>query len=457
MNSPLPSAKSRTVASLLAICIVGGAFALLLSSRSVLECVKNPSNVLAAAPEKTRTYREGSRLYLDNGTVKVGLESRWGGAIVEVVWHGMNFVNDFDAGREIQVAVYDGDPYPPCGDCKGAEGWNPVQGGDQHKNGSSLTEQALRADSIYTKTRPHHWIPENKGGSKDSPVPSDVFIEQWVSFLPDNATGVKVHYKITHFGKDRHTNAFQEFPAVYVNTGFDRFVYYGGEAPWTNAPVSFMTMPERPKTSPPIYDPEDWGGFVNDENVGLVVFVPGQYPYVSGFRTLPEARKKFATNYFFPRVPFSFGPDTVLEADAYLFPGDYRQARQATYSLHRSLPQRDIFPPYGSTDSPKRDSNASGPLSVSGWAFDDTQVSDVDVLVDEHLAGRANYGLSRPDISKVWPHAPAEIGFSYTLDTSKYPNGKHLVGVNAKDPAGNVAIFPRIPILIDNPKSIAKP
>ena len=457
MNPPMLSAKFRIASSLLATSLVGGAVALILPSGSSLQRGQGNSHVLAAAPEKTRTYREGSRLYLDNGTVKVGLETAWGGAITEVVWHGMNFVNDYDTGREIQVALYDGNPDPRCGDCEGANGWNPVQGGDQHKNGSPVVQQTLGKDSIYTKTRPHHWIPENKGGSKDGPVPGDVFVEQWVSFLPDASTGIKVHYKITHFGKDQHTNAFQEFPAVYVNSGFDRFVYYGGEVPWTNAPVSSYAMPLQPKTSPPLYDPEDWGGFVNDDNIGLLVFVPGEYAYVSGFRTLPEARKKFATNYFFPRVPFSFGPNSVLEGDAYVFVGDYRQSRQAIYSLHRSLPRRDIFPPYGSTDSPKRDSKTSGPLPVAGWAFDDTQVSEVEVLVDEHFVGPANYGVSRPDISKVWSHAPSAIGFSYTLDTSKYPDGKHFVGVNAKDPAGNVAIFPRIPIIIDNTKSTAKP
>jgi hypothetical protein len=453
VKSALLSAKFRIGASLLTTCIASLAFTLLSPSRSFLYRLKNPSNVLAPSPEKTRTYREGSRVYLDNGTVKVGLETAWGGAIAEIVWHGMNFVNDYDAGREIQVALYDGDPYPGCDNCTGADGWDPVQGGDVHKHGSPLLAENAGQDSIYTKTQPHHWKPDNKQGGPDKPIPSDVFIEQWVSFLPDTSTGIKVHYKITHFGKDLHTNAFQEFPAVYVNSGFDRFVYYGGEVPWTNAPVSFYTMPVQPKTSPPLYAPEDWGGFVNDDNIGLLVFVPGQYPYVGGFRTLPEARKKFATNYFFPRVPFSFGPNSVLEGDAYVFVGDYRQSRHAIYSLHRSLPQRDIFPAYGFTDSPKRDSKASGPLPVSGWAFEDTQVLEVEILVDEHFVGRANYGVSRPDISKVWSHAPSAIGFSYTLDTSKYSNGKHLVGVNAKDPADNVAIFPRIPIVIDNPKS----
>src|SRR5713226_2093204 len=178
MNSPLLSAKSRTLVPLLAICIVGGAFALLLPPRSVLDPVKNPSNVLAAAPEKTRTYREGSRLYLDNGTIKVGVETNWGGAITEVVWHGINFVNAFDNGREIQLAVYDANPDSRCGDCEGASGWDPVQGGDHHKNGSPVVEHTLGKDSVYTKTSPYHWVPENKGGSKEKPITGDVTIEQ---------------------------------------------------------------------------------------------------------------------------------------------------------------------------------------------------------------------------------------------------------------------------------------
>src|SRR6266446_3122801 len=136
MKSPLFSARFRIAASLLATCFAGGAIAFMLPSRSFLQRGQGNSHVLAAAPEKTRTYREGSRIYLDNGTIKVGLETKWGGAITEVVWHGMNFVNDYDPGREIQVALYDGDPYPPCGDCAGANGWDPVQGGDHHKHGS---------------------------------------------------------------------------------------------------------------------------------------------------------------------------------------------------------------------------------------------------------------------------------------------------------------------------------
>jgi len=223
-----------------------------------------------------RTYQKGTRVYLDNGTIKVGLETAWGGTIVEVVWQGKNVVNDFDTGREVQVAFYDGDPYPVCGECAGASGWDPVQGGDGHKRGSPILAQTLGSDSIYIRTQPLQWISDNKGGP-NAPVPGDLFVEQWVTLLPDYPTGIKIHYKVTHSGADRHTNSYQEFPAVYVNSEFIHFAYYGGTDPWTNGPVTSVVLPPRP-ASPTFYTSEQWGALVNSQNVGLTVFVPGQYP-----------------------------------------------------------------------------------------------------------------------------------------------------------------------------------
>jgi len=403
------------------------------------------------APVAARTYEAGSRLYLDTGTVKVGLETSWGGAIVEVVWHGMNFVNAYDTGREIQVALYDGDAYPrSCGDCMDAMGWDPVEGGDRHKRGSPVLEQKLGGDFLYTKTRPLHWHPDNKGGGKDRPVPSDAEIEQWVSAMPGYPSAAKVHYKISYLGKDQHANHDQEFPAVYVNWDFGKFVHYDGTAPWTNDEVSFFTMPDRPKNSPPLYTSEHWGAFVNGQGAGLTVFAPDQYPYASGWNRPPDAAKNSGTHYFLFSAPFSFGPGSAWEGDVYLFAGDYKDARQAIYSLRKSLAPRDNLPPFGVVDEPKPHSKASGTLEVRGWALDNREVSKVKVYLDDRLVGEATYGTPRPDITHVFPHAPAGTGFRYLLDTTQYSAGAHFLGVNAEDRAENVAVFRRIPIEIEN-------
>jgi hypothetical protein len=199
-----------------------------------------------------------------------------------------------------------------------------------------------------------------------------------------------------------------------------------------------------------MYVPERWGGFVNDDNVGLVVFAPGQFPNVGGFSSPPTALQNSGTHYFAPHMLFSFGPNSVLEDDAYVFAGDYQQARKAIYSLHRSLPPHESSPPYGVVDEPKWNAKAAGPLTVTGWAISGSQVTGVDISVDGRLAGPANYGVPRPDVAKIWSHVPSSCGFRYILDTTRYTNGPHVLGISVKDTVGHVVVFSRTHITVDN-------
>jgi hypothetical protein len=73
------------------------------------------------------TYQTGSMLYLesDSGTdaSRIGLQTGWGGSIVEVSLNGTNFVNEHDTGREVQAAQYDGSAqYDGCAGCTGTFG-----------------------------------------------------------------------------------------------------------------------------------------------------------------------------------------------------------------------------------------------------------------------------------------------------------------------------------------------
>jgi N-acetylmuramoyl-L-alanine amidase len=139
-----------------------------------------------------------------------------------------------------------------------------------------------------------------------------------------------------------------------------------------------------------------------------------------------------------------------MEGDIYLIVGDYKHARQVVYDLHNKLSAIDIFTPIGSVDVPAPNAQLSGPTNVSGWAFDDTAVAKVDVYIDGVIAGTATYGGSRPDVGNVWPHAPRNIGYSFSLNTTAYPNGVHVISVRATDTTGNVAVFPDVPITIQN-------
>ena len=406
---------------------------------------------VTATPGTTSTYQVGTQLFMENDVgdeaTRIGLETQWGGTIVEASLNGTNFVNAYDDGREVQAALYDGSAtYDNCASCTGVWGWDPVQGGDRYVNGSPLLAQSLSSNSVYIKTQPYQWDPDVFGGGPTQPVLADAYMEQTISPVSNHPHAFQIHYKITHFGTDEHDNASQEFPAIYVNSGFDRYVYYSGTSPWTNGAVTFPVVSTGgPGTSPHYYTPEHWGAFVNDLDLGLTVYVPAQYPY-----NIAEILTPFSTNYFAPFTAFTFWPASVLEGDIYVIVGDYKESRQTVYDLNSTLSSSDPFTPAGNTDTPKPNSLLSGTVLVSGWAFDNDTVAKVEILVDTVLVGQATYGLSRPDVPTVWPNASANLGFQFSLNTMQFLNGTHTIQVKVTDNSGNVAYFRRVPMNISN-------
>ena len=58
-----------------------------------------------------RTFQSGSLLYVESSSgadiARVGMQTTWGGSIVEVSLNGENFVNAHDAGREVQLTRHE--------------------------------------------------------------------------------------------------------------------------------------------------------------------------------------------------------------------------------------------------------------------------------------------------------------------------------------------------------------
>ena len=395
---------------------------------------------------------------IDNGTIQVGIEPRCGGTIAEIILNGTNLVNNYDCtGRQIQVAQYDGNlNYDACASCTGIWGWDPVQGGDRNGAGSVVLAEKVTSDSIYTKTQPYEWFPDDKGGGPGRPVLSDVVVEQWLSFVPGEPYAIKMHSKITHQGSDAHALAEQEFPAVYINLGFDRLVYYNGVSPWTGAPVS-VTTAQAGITYPAA---ENWAAFVNSEGSGLTVYVPGQYPFLHGVRIDDPLTGPYSNgfNYLAPMVPFAFTAGRVLEGDIFLIAGDFTQARQFIYGLKSSTVTPDFLPPYGVLDIPASGQTLSGKVVVAGWAFDNSVMNRIEILVNGQTVGTAIYGQPRPDVADVYPGISLNTGYSYTLDTTKYPNGQYTITANAVDGVGNVVgLLKTIAVNISNPLAVSPP
>jgi hypothetical protein len=390
----------------------------------------------------TTTFQQGSLLVMQNqtstDTVRIGLETTWGGSIVEVSLNGTNFVNEHDTGREVQPAFYDGNAqYDNCAGCSGTWGWNPVLAGDGYDHGTPTISQTLTASSLYIKAQPLQWIPDGKGGGPSLPVLGDVLVEQTLTPFTGHARVFQVHYKVTHLGTDFHANAGQEFPAAYTNDDYNNFVYYGGTAPWTNGAVTVTQFQQLGAPGSIYYVPEHWGAHVNAQNVGLAVYVPSEYPYIFGFDSPgPAGPTGNGTNYFASIAPLTIGPGFSFVGDIYLIAGDYATSRQTIYELHQTLTVPDIFTPFGSTDVPAPASVLVGVASVAGWTLDDVGVTRVEILVDGALDGIASYGSARPDVAGTYPHAPVNIGFFYSLDTTKYVDGPHILNVRVTDGSG---------------------
>ncbi|MEM7052329.1 MAG: Ig-like domain-containing protein [Acidobacteriota bacterium] len=86
--------------------------------------------------------------------------------------------------------------------------------------------------------------------------------------------------------------------------------------------------------------------------------------------------------------------------------------------------------PFGSFGGRSDGGNgAAGIVGMFGWALDDDGVAAVDFYVDGVIDGRALYGRHRPGVEAAYPGFPdsATAGFSYSLDTTRYPNGLHTV------------------------------
>jgi len=413
--------------------------------------------VLTTTPAVS-TSQSGTLLYLEaraNGhTARIGADTKWGGAIVDVTYDGNSIVNAHDTGREVQPAFYDGADQYPWPAINKNYGWDPVLGGDFYDTGSSVEAQQIGADSLYTRAVPLQWYPDSFGGGATVPVPSDMTVEQTITLAPGTNIAFQVHYRMTHNGTDTHYNTGQEFPAVYVNAGYGTLAYYAGSTPWTGAALTETAAPPSDQPGLSVFTPEQWAALVDSKGMGLAVYVPGEYARTgaTAFPSTGSGPTGNTTIYMAPMTAFTFAPGSVIEGDVFLVPGDVGAARSAIYALHQGVPAADIFTPNATVDAPTPNATISGTsASVTGWAFDNIALDSVEVYVDGVFRGAATLGGSRPDVAAAYPQiAPGDSGWSYALDTTALSNGAHAIVVHVRDKAGNEGLLAPVSVTVSN-------
>ena len=100
--------------------------------------------------------------------------------------------------------------------------------------------------------------------------------------------------------------------------------------------------------------------------------------------------------------------------------------------------------PFGELELPGFNQPMNGVFPVTGWALDDGEIEDVEMMVDG-LAWATRYGVHRPDIGNRFPSHPdaAYAGFVRMLNTTVFNNGVHIISVRVIDAEGGSRVVGR--------------
>lgn len=239
-----------------------------------------------AAKESIAVARDDDRLLsISNEHLSVGIDLDHGGAIT---WfsaegdeapselRGINFINNFDLGRQIQMSHYaPPNPFEPPGKTAFRAwkklGWNAVQAGDHFGNGSKVLDSSLTDNQLFVRSRPMQWPLDD--------VPSEAIFEMTVAMA---GPLVRVDCSVDLDRTDEFVLRVtpHEVPAVYVISEFSRIVVPQGEGlkrikqdvpnKWTH------WKPDAP-----------WAALLNEDDFGVGIYSPAARKFTGGLHGEP--------------------------------------------------------------------------------------------------------------------------------------------------------------------------
>ncbi len=298
-------------------------------------------------------------VYIQNDTYKIGVNLLWGGALsymedlnsnveavevngrifvdsnagerygTEVINSNVNLINRADTGRLVQQSYYgsfDGQGYDKGEYMGNVWDYNPVQGGNQFNENSKIVDVRYDENSIYIKCQPLDWAKE-----KEHITPS--YMEARYAI---EGNLVKVSCRFVDFSGFVTNPRPQEIPAFYCVEPFNRFVYYGGEKPWTDEALTIepdlIFWPDA--GYPNFRSLENWAGFIGefDDSFGISVYVPGETTFLSGVynresTTNPDPSVDATTSYIAVIRNMVLESYTPFEYDYYLTTGNTEEMR----------------------------------------------------------------------------------------------------------------------------------
>ena len=313
----------------------------------VSSCVFTNGSGKKQGADFNRTQQKMS--YLDNGSVRIGVDLTLGGAITYLVdsKKQVNLINSHDWGRQIQMSFYSGPvPYKPGGKEPSKNwvtiGWNPIQTGDTFGNRSEILEHKNDGSKIYVKCRPMHWPLDNE--------PGECTFESWLE-LKGNTVHVTSRINNARTDKTQYPARMQELPAVYTNGPWWRLFTYTGLKPFTNDKLTQITKrwaTEQDLLEGNVWDKwlatEKWAALVDDANWGLGVWNPDAVSFDGGFFGIPSrgGTKDPACGYLGPKHHEVLDHNILYEYKYVLILGTLDNIRAYVYANS----DRDALPAY---------------------------------------------------------------------------------------------------------------
>jgi hypothetical protein len=262
----------------------------------------------------------------------VGIDAAAGGGLCHLSlrtpqnsFGGRNLLNAYDKGRYLQQSYY--------GDEDGSDWngkpwrWNPVQGGSwQNKPARVLVCGHAQGRQLTAASQPRNWAGQE--------LLSDCLMTTAVRFLAEDPHLIHVRMTFAYGsgggrGGRAHASRTQEVPAVFVDRRLGlELAFYDGAEPWTGKPL----RREKPGSPPPnsYYNTaERFAAWVNENNVGLGVFVPIATG-LTAYRVGPDRSDKPSdTSYFALTVERAMVPGETFSYDCYVAAGPMPEIRAA--------------------------------------------------------------------------------------------------------------------------------
>jgi len=274
------------------------------------------------------TTPTGSMNYLNNGSVKIGVDSSRGATIIYFSQSGSsrNVINYSDLGREVQQSYYAG-PIPFMGGYYNGQPWpwNPVEAGDTNNNRSTVLALANNGTTLYTNVIPKQWALNN--------VDSECTMEKWIT-LDGNTAHVHCRLILNRADTTQYADCDQELPAVYATNDLYRIFTYDGSSPFTGGALTQM-----PSSFPWSYTSitEHWIASVDGTDWGLGIFTPSSVWAVMGFygtpdTTPPGSPTSSSTAYMAPIRREALAYNATYEYDFYLILDSLSNIRNYVYT-----------------------------------------------------------------------------------------------------------------------------